>query len=362
MADNQSEQDKTEAATPFKLEEARKKGIVSKSTELNSTGGLLAGLLALAAFGSWSVHQLLLAERGLFHDLNRQLWDIPHLMAWLAQLSTKVLFILSPLLALALIGGVLANLVQTGLVFSATPLTPDFQRLNPAAGLKRMFSMRALFEALKSTIKFGIYSLIAYAALKAAIHRLPAMYHRAPGAQAAELGHELTRLLMYLVLGAIAIALVDVLYTRWEFGRRMRMSRRELKDEVKRREGDPLIRNKRREAQRELRKRAASAGKVKEADVLITNPEHFAVAVKYRRGEAPAPEVIAKGSGELALKMRQEAFRHRVPIVPNPRLARALFREVAIGKPIPPDHYAAVADVLRWVYELKNRRERGGRR
>ena len=156
-----------------------------------------------------------------------------------------------------------------------------------------------------------------------------------------------------LIALAVFIALADLVFARWEFGRRMRMSRRELRDEIKRREGDPQVRNKRRASMREMRKRAAALGKVRAADVIITNPTHYAVALKYRRGKAAAPEVIAKGSGGMARAIRELGFRHRVRIVASPELARALFRDVPIGGMIPTQYYDRVAEILRKVYAAK---------
>jgi len=353
----EQELDRSETATPFKLDEARKRGVVPKSTEVNAAVALLSGLLAIGAFGPWMAQRLMQLSRRILEGMDQEIFDIEHLRAWLGSIAAEALFALSPVFALVVIGAVLANLLQTGPVFSAMPLKPDFSKLSPATGLKRLFSARTLFEGLKSVIKLTIYVVIGYFFLRSTLSTLPALYHRPPHAQASIFGGEVQRLLSYLSLGAIAIAGADLIFSRWEFLRRMRMSRRELKDEVRRREGDPHVRRRRRELQRELRKRSASLGKVKDSDVLITNPTHVAVALKYRRGKAVAPEVTAKGAGDLARQMRAVAFRHRVPIVPNPRLARDLYRDVRIGRPIPEAHYSAVADVLRWVYQIKSRRE-----
>jgi flagellar biosynthetic protein FlhB len=357
----EQELDRSEAATPFKLEEARKRGVVSKSVEVNSAVSVLSGLLAIAAFGPWMTRRLLTLSRRIFAGSDQQVFDLTHLQGWLGSIAGDALFALSPVLALVVIGSVLANILQSGPVFSAAPLKPDFTKLSPATGLKRLFSTRTLFDGLKSIVKLVIYVSIAYLFLRSTLPLLPTLYHRAPRIQAAIFGGVVQRLLSYLVVGALFIASADLIFSRWEFLRRMRMSRRELKDEIRRREGDPHVRRRRRESQREMRRRSASLGKVKDSDVLITNPQHFAVALKYRRGKAVAPEVMAKGAGELARQMRAVAFRHRIPIVPNPRLARALYREVRIGRPIPEAHYAAVADVLRWVYQIRQRREGQGK-
>ncbi|WP_029920459.1 EscU/YscU/HrcU family type III secretion system export apparatus switch protein [Nevskia soli] len=355
MADESSDQDRGEPATPFKLEEARKKGSVAKSSEVVSTVSVLAGILAITAFGKWSIERTLNEAANLFRFSGQLNLDLPRTIFLLGHIARDAAFTLSPILVLVVLGGLLGNLLQTGPVFSTTPLTPDFQRLNPAAGLKRLVSKKMLFDFFKVCLKLGVFLTLAFFILRGVLPGLSALYLVGPRSNAANLGHQAIRTVTILGFGAILIALLDLLYTRWDFARRMSMSRKDLKDETKRREGDPRIRERRRALMREMRRRSAAVGNVKEADVLITNPEHYAVAVKYRRGKAVAPEVVAKGAGQLAQKLREAAFRHRIPVVPNPRLARALYREVRIGRPIPEEHYAAVADVLRWVYQIRQR-------
>ncbi len=353
MADE--DQDRSEAATPFKLDEARRRGVVAKSPEVNTAAAMLSGLLAIAAFGPWISHRLLSIAQGVFAAADHPAIDPAHLQAWLGGIGRQVLFALSPLFALVVCAGVVANILQSGPVFSAEPLKPDFDRLNPASGFKRLFSAQALFNAIKTLLKFLIFITIGYLFLHALIHQLPGLYRRALSGDVDFFGASIRHFLSYLVVGAIVVAVADLIFTRWEFARRMRMSRREFKDEVRRREGDPNVRRRRREVQRELRRRAASVGKVKGADFVVTNPQHIAVALKYRRGRAVAPEVIAKGAGDLAAQIRAVAFRYRVPVVPNPPLARALYRDVRIGRPIPERYYGAVAEILRWVYQVRHR-------
>jgi len=355
VAEESSDQDRGEPASQFKLDEARKKGAIAKSSEFASVASLLAGLGAVGIFGTWSAERIARDAENLFKSSGQVVLDLPQTPALLGRLAEDGMFALSPLLAFVFIGGILGNILQSGPVFSATPLVPDFTRLNPVAGLKRLFSMKLLFELLKVCLKLGVFLTITYVVLRGTMPGLPGLFHQGPRALAEALSHETRRLLMALGTGAIVIALIDLLYSKWDFGRRMRMSRKELKDEVKRREGDPRIKERRRALLREMRRRTAAAGNVKDADVLITNPQHYAVALKYRRGKAVAPELIAKGAGQLAQKLREGAFRHQVPIVPNPRLARALYREVRIGRPIPEEHYSAVAEVLRWVYQIRQR-------
>jgi len=351
----QTEQDRSEQATPFKLEEARKKGMVARSPEVSTAAGLLGAVLCMAMFSAWIFQQLIRVERRTLLQAGELRFDVAHMTHWLAQLGERGLYILSPVLALGVIVAVLGNFLQVGPVFSTEPLKPDFSRLNPASGLRRVFSGRTVFELVKVVLKLLLFGGVAYAVLKGLFAQLPHFYQQSPAAYPGTLRREVLRLLAMLAGTAVIVALADLVFSRWDFGRRMRMSRRELRDEIKRREGDPQIRSRRRAAMREMRKRAAALGKVKEADVIITNPTHYAVALKYRRGKAAAPEVIAKGSGGMARAIREIGFRHRVYIVSSPELARALFRDVALGGMIPQRHYEQVAAILRQVYEARAR-------
>jgi flagellar biosynthesis protein FlhB len=349
MADAPTDQDRSEAATPFKLEEARRRGQVFKSPELNSLAVLGICLLAMLAFGEWAFLKTMTLGQHILNEAGRGELTIAHVSALLRWIAEQAIFILSPLLVLVMIVGVVTNLLQTGPVFSFYPLKPDFSRLNPVQGLKRLFSVRALYEGVKTLIKLAMLGAIVYWVVRDSLGVLVGLLDRSLRSYPNLLLHRVASELFLLLLGFLAIALLDVSFSRWEFLKKMRMSRRELRDEVKRREGDPQVRAKRRELQRALRKKSGSVSKVKEADLLITNPTHLAVALKYARGEMPAPKVISKGSGEMALKMRGLAHRYGVTVVEDPVLARRLFRQVELDEYIPEDAYPAVAMILRRI-------------
>lgn len=359
MAEQDSEQDKSESATPFKLSEARKKGMVARSVEVNIAATLLAGLLCITAFSSWCIEHLLRLERDIFLSAGHWQFDAQDVTHRLAAIGRGALDALSPLLALVVLAALAGNLFQVGALFSLEPLKPEFDRLNPATGFKRLFSGRTLFEFIKSVLKLAAFCGVAYLLIDPAFHRLAGLYAVAPAGYPAAFIHEGNHVALGLVAVAIVIGVLDWVYSRWEFARRMRMSRREIREEVKRREGDPQIRSRRRTLQREMRRKASALRRILDSDVLITNPTHYAVALKYRRGEARAPEVLSKGRGALAQRMRAVAFRYRVPIVPNPRLARALYEQTPLGASIDVEHYEVVATILRAVYEQKTRREQG---
>lgn len=353
MAEPSDGQERTEPATPFKLEEARKQGQVAKSMEFNSLVALSLVLLASLSFGIWGLRETMGLSARLFNEAGRAHVHPRYLFGLFEQVAERFFYILSPLVLLVMVGGVVAGLVQTGPVFSFRPLKPDFKRLNPVEGFKRVFSMRSLFEAGKSLIKLAIVGFVTYLAVKAFIPELMGLLQRHPAAYPAFVVQHVGLLLFFLVLGLLAVALFDLGFTRWEYLKKMRMSRRELREEHKRREGDPQVRSKRRELQRALRKKVASTSRVKDADVLITNPTHVAVALQYERGKMPAPRVISKGAGDVALKMRALAFRHRVPVVEDPPLARRLFRSVELDEFIPEELYPVVGGVLRGILQAR---------
>jgi flagellar biosynthetic protein FlhB len=350
---SEQEQDRSEPATPFKLREARLKGQVAKSMEFAAWFTMAAAVV----FGWMQLDAL--AQGGL--SLSRALFDQAG-NVHLTIRSAQILFTasLSSLLAtfgmfLALIAGVsiLANFAQTGPVLSFHPLKPDFTRLNPATGFKRIFNARMIYEAVKTLLKLTLLASVLYFSLRKAIPALLALETMDIQAHPVWIARQALRLLLTILALLAFIAIIDFAFVKWDYAKRMRMSRREVREEVKRRDGDPKIKAKIRELQREAARRGASLKRVPEADVLITNPTHLSVAVKYERGKSHAPIVLAKGSGEMALRMREKARQSRVPIVENKAMARTLFRKTPIDGAVPPETYAALAGILMWAYRLR---------
>lgn len=349
----EQDQNRNEAATPFKLEEARKKGSVPRSLDINTWVVLAAGIGTLYLWGpSIANDELALFHHHLSHA-HQTSFERADIALFLTHALTESLWLLSPLFLLLLALASLSNFMQTGPVFSFFPLKPDLSRINPVTGLKRLFSIKLLIEAVKTVLKFLLLGTVLYFALDAAVPHLIASMQLHPSATGTFLFPELTSVLFKLLLALAAVAVIDLVYSRWDFARRMRMSRRDITDEHKRREGDPRIKSRLRELQREAVKRARSLGRVKDADVLITNPTHLAVAIQYDRSTVDAPLVIAKGAGFLAGTMRTIARRHRIPIVENKPLARHLFHRVGLDRAVPVEHYGTVARILLWAYSLK---------
>jgi flagellar biosynthetic protein FlhB len=348
------ELDRNEAATPHKLGEARKRGQVARSSDLVAAAVFAAAVVYLHARG-WEtlVAQFTFDQRVLAHAGADRLG--PGALWWLVDRSLReALLLLLPLLATILIAAVASNVVQVGAVFSTHPLGPDWQRIDLATGLRRLSSMRTLVDAVRAVVKFLVLSFIVYAALRALVPQFnhvatlpPLGFLHLMVRDAASVGAK-------LALALCVIALLDVAWTRHEYARRMRMSRREVKDEVKQRDGDPRIRARLRELRRQMLERSRSISRTRDADVVIVNPAHVAVALKYRHGEMDAPVLIAKGVGAVASGIRRVAGRHRVPVVRNVALARALFAGVEVDATIPEAQFSAVARVMVWVFAMRD--------
>lgn len=351
MADNQ-DLDRNDAATPYKLSEARKRGQVAKSADVVSVVVMATAVVYFSAHA----FDLLRMQFRFDHALLSMTTTHSHSTVALWQLvATSVrhaMHLLFPLLGAIAVAAIVANLAQVGFIFSMHPLKPDWQRVNPTTGFKRVFSMRTLFDAGRTCVKFMFLTLVAVAALKALLPNLHQVPGEAPLAFMAMLAESSSSLGLKLVLALALVALIDLAYSRREFAKKMQMSRRELRDEVKHREGDPRIRARLRELRLELLKRSKSLGNTRNADLLITNPTHVAIALKYRHGEMEAPQLLAKGTGATAALMRNVAARHRIPVIQSPRLARALYAELAIDQTVPQRFYVDLAPLVVWLMAM----------
>lgn len=355
----EQEQNRSEPATPFKLEDAKKQGQVAKSLDVNSFAIICALLLALIAIGASTVTKLAELESTLFAVAGSiELSSIGTAIAWFGQLMMAFLGIILPFAAIGVVFAILANLLQTGPIFTFVPLKPKFERINPVAGFKRVFNKKMLFEGVKTFLKLCLFGTIACSFLIGALPSLPAVAVGEVGVQTNWLASHATGLLFRLGLAMLVIALLDVAWVRWSFRKQMMMSRRELKEETKRREGDPLIRAKLRELQRENLKRAKSMGRVPDSDVLITNPQHLAIALKYVRGEMSAPHIVAKGMDAWAADMRAIAHKNRIPVIQRRSLARELYRRGQLDRPIPSHTFVDVARVYVEAEAERRARER----
>jgi flagellar biosynthetic protein FlhB len=347
----QPEHDRTEQATPFRRDEARKHGDVQRSVDFNTFTVVFAVVAMLLGWGAGVWEKI--------GSLCRQLLAAaasPDAASLLIPIGRELLEIVVPFgLAVAVLV-VLGSLLQTGPVFTFHPLEPRFERINPISGFKKLFSKRLLFELIKSVVKLAILGGVAYFFMVASWPSLLVLNTQPPQAELIYLGNHGGRLLTRLVGALLVIGLLDWLYSRWQYGQQLKMSRRDVKEEIKRREGDPQVRARIRELQRANLKQSRSLGNLPDADVLITNPDHVGVALRYVRAQMSAPYVVAKGTGLWLDRMKDLARRHSVPIRQQPPLARALFRHGVLEHPIPADTYLEVA---RLYADLAAARRRG---
>lgn len=260
-----------------------------------------------------------------------------------------------PIVLTAFVLGVLVSVLQTGFVISAQVLVPDFNRLNPLNGLQRFLSAHGLVETLKSLGKLAIIAYISYSTISASYPALLETIRKDIPSIMAFAGDSLYRLALRIGMFLLALAAADYAYQRWSFERSIRMTKTEVKQEHKQHEGNPQIKARIRARQRQLARRRMME-EVPKADVVITNPTHYAVALRYDAATMAAPQVVAKGADLIAQKIRDTAAEHQVPIVQNAPLARALYRQVDIGREVPADFYAAVAEILAYVYQLNAQR------
>ncbi|HVX98299.1 MAG TPA: flagellar biosynthesis protein FlhB [Pseudorhodoplanes sp.] len=356
MAEEQDDFDKSEDPTQKRLDDALERGDVAKSQEV-STWFIIAGAtLILTAFSGAMGHSLQTALGGILANAHRLRTDGYGLRQLADKLSIEVLAAMAvPLLLLAL-AAIAGNIIQHRLVWSAEALKPKLSKISPAAGLGRLFSKQALANFLKGLAKLLVVGAVMAIVLWPERARLDAMVRTDPAALL-DLSRSLALQLLGVVVALLAvIAGADFVFQYRQWYQRQKMSVREMKEEFKQTEGDPAIKARiRRIRETKMRKRMMAA--VPTATVVITNPTHFAVALKYERGDN-APLCVAKGVDAIALKMREVAREHSVPIVENPPLARTLHATVQIDQEIPPEHYKAVAEVIGYVMRLRRDRVR----
>lgn len=349
-------QEKTEPATPKRREEAREKGQVARTAELGTAFVLLAGFAALSMWAAGAADNIVALTRRYLGTGLRLEPDPGAVQSLFVDIGLSAAVVVAPMMAAALLVGVAAQLVQVGFLFSSEPLKPKLERINPIAGVQRLVSRRALVDLLKALLKITIVGYIAYREVRDALDVLPSLAG-VPTLEAVSIvGGIVFRTGMYIGLALLVVAVLDYMFQRLEHERSLRMARQEIKEEMKQTEGDPQLRARIRRRQRELASRRMMQD-VPTADVIVTNPVHLAVALKYDQLTMEAPIVVAKGAGLVARRIRSVAEEHQVPIVEDVVLARALYDGVDIGQSIPVDLYQAVADVLAFVYRL-----RGGRR
>ena len=349
------DQEKTEPATPKRREEARKKGEVAQSKEIPSTLVLMTGLLVFYFFGSYMIQNLLSVVHNLFVNVATTEVNLTNAYDFVLRLSRDVALTLAPLMLALVIAGIGGNVLQKGFLFSGYPLIPKFSKIDPIKGTTRMLSTQSLMELFKSIMKILIVGYVAFLTVKGEQENLLPLMMMEPGYILTYIGKVSFNICVRTLWILVPLAALDYAFQRWHYEQNMKMSKQEIKDEYKQREGDPLIKGRIKSVQREMARRRMME-EVPKADVVITNPTELAVALYYDRMEMTAPQVVAKGAGFLAERIREIAAEKNVPIVENRSLARSLYKLVEIGQNIPQNLYKAVAEVLAYVYRLKKSR------
>lgn len=354
-----SDLEKTELPSQRRLDQAREKGQVARSRELSTFAVLLAGGATLWLMGaSLTQHMVESLRIGLTLDrelaFNTQL-IIPHLydLAWDALLT------FTPLLIAVLLAAAFSPLLLNGWLFSLESLQPQFSRINPISGIARIFSMHSLVELLKAVGKSILVGGVAAWVIWHNKDVVMALGTQSIQAAIPQAGHLIGESFMAIVGAMLLIVIIDVPFQLWDHSKKMKMTREEVRQEARETEGDPMVKGRIRSLQREAARRRMMAA-VPTADVVVTNPTHYAVALKYSEKSMGAPIVVAKGSHLLALRIREIAKENHVPILEAPSLARALHKHTDLGESIPEALYAAVAEVLAYVYQLRRYETQGG--
>lgn len=357
----QPQEERTEQATPKRLEEARKKGEVPRSRELTMTAVMLVGSAGLLLMAGPMGGGILENFRSGFVIDRARIFDERYMLVMFAENVSAAFLALLPFIVLLIVTVFLSSAAIGGLNFSAKAFQPKPEKLNPLSGLKRMFSANALNELVKAMGKFGVVAVLAVAWLWFCFDELIGLGRESVNSAIAHSLQIGGTSLLIVSCGLILIAAIDAPFQVWQFQKKMRMTRKEVKDEYKETEGRPEVKSKVRQLQQQAATRRMMED-VPTADVVITNPTHFAVAIKYDDTKMGAPRVVAKGKDLVAARIREIASENKVPLFSAPPLARALFRSTRIGEEIPAKLYTAVAQVLAYVYQLNETLQPGLRR
>jgi len=353
MADQEKDQ-RTEPATPRKREDARKKGNVAHSREVNTVFILLSGLSVFYFLG----REMIIKIQNLLYFLLKSAGQremLPQdLYSYMVMLIGQLAIILIPLFAVILISGVVSQLIQVGLLFTFDPIKPQLSKINPMSGFKRLLSKKSLEMLAKSILKILGLSLCAYFAVKNEFANISSMVNFSAAELLNYFGNISFRLFKYTLGFFSIIAAADYLFTKREYDNELKMTKEEVKEEYRQREGDPQVKSRVRSIQRELARRRMME-EVPKADVVITNPTRLAIALLYDPVKIGAPQVVAKGQGYIAERIRDIAKKNSVPIVENKPLARTLFKLVDVGMAVPPDLYKAVAEILAYIYKINGK-------
>ncbi len=354
MAEDDKEQ-RTEDASDRKREETTKKGRTAQSKEVGSTVVLLAALSMLYIFGNMMRTHLSEVMVFSFSSATHVQLTETNILPLVMYYFKEVIIILAPIMSAVALAGIAASILQNGgIVFSLNPLMPDFSKVSPMSGFGRLFGKTSVAELFKSMLKMFIVGYICYLVLVSEWVNLPVLSEKGVSEIAWFISKMSVKLMFYVLLLMLALAAADFAFQKYTFSESIKMTKQEVKDEHKDTEGDPMVKQRIRSAQYAMSRKRMMQD-VPKADVVITNPTHLAVAISYEKDSMAAPKIVAMGSGHVAAKIREIAKEHNVPIVEDKPLARLLFNTLDIGQSIPEELYRAIAEILAFVYKLKNK-------
>jgi flagellar biosynthetic protein FlhB len=346
-------QERTEKATAKRRQEARRKGQVAQSREISSVLILMTAMGFFYFAGSWMFWKITELISGIYERLDTlQLDAVSDVSAFSAEIFEKVFLILIPFFVPVMIAGIAGNIGQIGFEMHGQPMRPKLTKLNPISGMKKFVSLKSLVEMVKSILKLAFVGGIAYAVIIQETEKFPGLMQQEVVEILFFIAKVAFKIFFFVCLAFIILAALDYLYQRWQYEKDLKMTKQEVKDERKQSEGDPKVKSRIRRVQLEMARRRMMEA-VPQADVVITNPTHLAVALRFDAISMMAPAVVAKGSGHIAEKIKEIARNHQVPVIEDKPLAQTLFKMVEIGDFIPAELYRAVAEVLAYVYRLK---------
>ncbi len=354
MAEESKDQ-KTEEASSKKIEDAEKKGNFTQSREVTSSFVLLASIVGFSMAGENATETLMKTWYSILTEMSSANLNVHELFSFMKWHMQNFFLIIGPILAIIMAAGLLSNILQTGgLKFSLHPLSPKWSKLNPMKGFKRIFSKTSVVELFKSIFKISVVAIIAYYAVKGHWDEVPTLMGYGVYQTLLFMGEVMIEIMVKVFLVMLILAALDFAFQKFTYLENLRMTKQEVKDERKDLEGNPLIKQRIRTVQMEMtRRRMMSA--VPEADVVITNPTHFSIAIKYDMENDAAPVVVAKGQNDIALRIREIAKENNIPLVEDKPLARTLYKNVDVGQLVPASLYKAVAEILAYVYKLKRK-------
>jgi len=347
--------EKTEKATPKKRQDARKKGQVIKSQDISSAIVMLMVFIFLYFFAGSLLDDLLAFFKQTFiQNIRVETLTIDSVMRLFTETLAQMAFVIGPIIGIAFVGALAGNFLQFGFLFTLEPMKFDLKKMDPIKGLKKIFSVKAIIELIKSVLKIGFIGGVATIIVWTNLPKVLALSFKSPWITLITVGKLVGIMGIAASLVLLCVSLLDWMYQKFDYEKNLKMSKQDIKDEYKNSEGDPLIKSKIKQRQREMAMRRMMS-EIPNADVVITNPTHYAIALKYDEESMEAPRIVAKGTDFIAQKIKMIAKEHDVIMVENRPLARAMYDQVEIGDQVPEEFFKAIAEVLAYVYRIKRK-------